>query len=68
MKKWGKGEFWGVGSDYDPDWILTEGQKKLRDDLIELCRTKIRPQAVSSGKHCDETKIFAAGLKKGVYS
>ncbi|XP_066960938.1 uncharacterized protein [Macrobrachium rosenbergii] len=45
-KKWGRGEFWGLGSDYDPDWVLTEKQKKLRDDLIDVCRRKIRPQAV----------------------
>ena len=48
MKKWGKGEYWGVSSDYDPEWLLTENQKKLRDDLIELCRVKIRPHAVST--------------------
>lgn len=48
MKKWGAGEYWGVSSDYDPDWLLTEKQKKLRDDLIELCRVKIRPFAVSN--------------------
>lgn len=47
VKKWGRGEFWGLSSDYDPDWVLTESQKKLRADLIELCRTKIRPHAVS---------------------
>lgn len=47
MKKWGKGEYWGQSAAYDPDWILTEKQKKLRDDLIELCRVKIRPHAVS---------------------
>ncbi|XP_037785192.1 uncharacterized protein LOC119580999 [Penaeus monodon] len=51
MKKWGKGEFWGVGSDYDPDWVLTERQKKLRDNLIELCRTKIRPHAADYDKN-----------------
>ncbi|XP_064116419.1 uncharacterized protein LOC135222153 isoform X3 [Macrobrachium nipponense] len=45
-KKWGRGEFWGLGSDYDPDWVLTEEQKKLRDDLIDLCRRKIRPLSV----------------------
>lgn len=47
MKKWGASEYWGVSSDYDPEWLLTEKQKKLRDDLIELCRVKIRPLAVS---------------------
>lgn len=54
MKKWGKGEYWGVSSDYDPEWLLTEKQKQLRDDLIELCRVKIRPNAV----YCDKEYVF----------
>ena len=48
MKKWGKGEFWGASAEYDPEWLLTERQKQLRDKLIELCRVKIRPHAVST--------------------
>ncbi|KAL7646718.1 UNVERIFIED_CONTAM: hypothetical protein RMT77_001971 [Armadillidium vulgare] len=54
VKKWGKGEFWGIGSCYDPDWILTEEQKVLREKIIELCRVKIRPWAVQ----CDKTYKF----------
>ncbi|XP_066966515.1 uncharacterized protein [Macrobrachium rosenbergii] len=54
MKPWGKGEFWGVGSEYDPDWVLTESQKKLQADLMELCRTKIRPHAI----HCDRNYVY----------
>lgn len=54
MKKWGKGEYWGLSADYDPEWLLTEKQKKLRDDLIELCRVKIRPHAI----HCDKVYEF----------
>ncbi|XP_047469723.1 complex I assembly factor ACAD9, mitochondrial-like [Penaeus chinensis] len=54
MKPWGNKEFWGVGSEYDPDWLLTEAQKKIRDDLMELCRTKIRPHAIE----CDRTYTF----------
>ncbi|XP_042859710.1 probable acyl-CoA dehydrogenase YngJ [Penaeus japonicus] len=54
MKPWGSKEFWGVGSEYDPDWLLTEGQKKIRGDLMELCRTKIRPHAIE----CDKTYTF----------
>jgi len=50
-KAWGKGEFWGLSADYDPDWILTEEQKQLRVKLMDLCRTKIRPHAI----HCDRT-------------
>uniref|UniRef100_A0A6A7FXG2 Acyl-CoA dehydrogenase fadE25 n=1 Tax=Hirondellea gigas TaxID=1518452 RepID=A0A6A7FXG2_9CRUS len=45
-KSWGTKEFWGCGSEYDPDWVLTGQQKTLRDKLIELCRTTIRPRAV----------------------
>lgn len=47
MKSWGQKEFWGLGEEYDPDWVLTEAQKELRNKLMEVCRTKIRPQAVS---------------------
>lgn len=47
MKPWGRSEYWGLGAEYDPDWVLTEAQKQLRAELIELCRTKIRPRAVS---------------------
>ena len=46
-KSWGKHEYWGLSSDYDPDFLLTDEQKEIRDKLIELCRTKIRPNAVS---------------------
>ncbi|XP_042888985.1 uncharacterized protein LOC122264253 [Penaeus japonicus] len=53
-KKWGRGEYWGLSSDYDPDWVLTEKQKQLRADLMELCRKKIRPHAI----HCDRTYTF----------
>lgn len=24
VKKWGSEEFWGVGFEYDPQWLLTE--------------------------------------------
>lgn len=54
MKKWGKGEYWGQSAAFDPEWLLTEKQKKLRDDLIELCRVKIRPHAI----HCDKVYEF----------
>ena len=46
-KKWGKNDYWGIGPEYDPNFLLTEGQKKLLDQLMELCRVKIRPHAVS---------------------
>lgn len=53
-KKWGRGEFWGLNSDYDPEWVLTDKQRKLRDDIMELCRVKIRPHAI----YCDRTYTY----------
>lgn len=47
-KKWGADNFWGLSYDYDPQWILDDEQKALQRKLIEVCRTVIRPQAVSS--------------------
>lgn len=54
MKPWGEKEFWGLGEEFDPDWLLTEAQKELRATLMEVCRTKIRPQAIQ----CDRTYQF----------
>ena len=34
-KTWGGEPFWGLGYDWDPDWLLTERQKELRAKLIE---------------------------------
>ncbi|XP_076065564.1 uncharacterized protein LOC143039424 [Oratosquilla oratoria] len=53
-KQWGRGEYWGVGSDFDPDWFLTEKEKELRQKLIQICKTTIRPHAI----HCDRTYEF----------
>ncbi|CAL4065939.1 unnamed protein product, partial [Meganyctiphanes norvegica] len=50
-KAWGRSEFWGLSADYDPEWILTEEHKQLRDKLMDLCKKKIRPHAI----HCDRT-------------
>ena len=36
-KMWGGEPFWGLGYEWDPDWVYTDGQKELRATLIELC-------------------------------
>ena len=36
-KTWGGEPFWGLGYEWDPEWVLTDRQKELRDTLIELC-------------------------------
>ena len=50
-KTWGSEPFWGLGYDWDPDWVLTDRQRELRDLLIELCHKEIRP---SAKRHDDE--------------
>ena len=49
-KKWGKDDFWGLGFEWDPQWLLTPAQKKLQAKLIDLCRTTLRDNAVESDK------------------
>jgi hypothetical protein len=44
-KTWGAEPFWGLDSDWDPDWTLTERQRKLRQELIDLCEQELRANA-----------------------
>src|SRR3546814_3598451 len=50
VKKWGAEEFWGVGFEYDPQWLLTDKQKELQAQLIDLARTTLRDNAVEFDK------------------
>src|SRR5215475_9416717 len=49
-KKWGEEEFWGLGFEWDPQWLLTDKQKELQAKLIEVARTTLRDNAVESDK------------------
>ena len=53
-KMWGSEPFWGLGYEWDPDWVYTEHQKELRSMLIELCETQLRPNA----KRFDDELMF----------
>jgi alkylation response protein AidB-like acyl-CoA dehydrogenase len=44
-KLWNGEPFWGLGYEWDPDWVLTERQRELRDQLIELCASEMRDNA-----------------------
>ena len=44
-KTWAGEPFWGLGYEWDPDWILTDRQKELRATLIELCERELRANA-----------------------
>ena len=49
-KTWGSEKFWGLGYEWDPQWLLTPQQKQLQAKLIELCQTTLRSNAVESDK------------------
>jgi alkylation response protein AidB-like acyl-CoA dehydrogenase len=49
-KLWGKEPFWGLGFEWDPQWLLTDKQKKLQATLIDLCANEMRSNAVESDK------------------
>ena len=47
-KLWGDEPFWGLGYDWDPDWVLTDRQQELRETLISLCEKEMRANAKRS--------------------
>jgi len=51
MKLWGNNEYWGLGYDFDPQWVLTDAQKLLQTKLIEVCERVLRPNAIDSDRH-----------------
>ena len=46
--------FWGLGYEWDPDWVLTDRQRELRTLLIELCEKEMRANA----KRSDDELLF----------
>src|SRR4249920_2333634 len=53
-KQWGSEPFWGLGYEWDPDWVLTDRQKELRSTLIDLCEQEMRANA----KRSDDELLF----------
>jgi alkylation response protein AidB-like acyl-CoA dehydrogenase len=49
-KMWGSEEFWGLGYEFDPQWILTDRQRQLQAKLIDLCQETMRQNAIESDK------------------
>jgi len=45
---WGEQPFWGLGYEWDPDWLLTPRDRKLRSTLIDLCAQEMRANAERS--------------------
>jgi hypothetical protein len=48
---WGAEEFWRLGFEFDPQWLLTPAQQALQAKLIELCQTTLRDNAVERDKN-----------------
>jgi alkylation response protein AidB-like acyl-CoA dehydrogenase len=66
-KKWGSDDFWGLGYEFDPQWLLTPQQQELQAKLIELSRTTLRENAVESDrKLIFPRKNFQALAKLGL--
>jgi alkylation response protein AidB-like acyl-CoA dehydrogenase len=49
-KMWGSEPFWGLGYEWDPQWVLTPAQQELQANLIDLCQTTLRENAIESDK------------------
>jgi alkylation response protein AidB-like acyl-CoA dehydrogenase len=53
-KKWGKEPFWGLGFEWDPQWVLTPRQKKLQARPIRDIMKRIdRDCLVGTLSYCD---------------
>ena len=50
-KQWGAEPYFGLGYEWDPEWLLTDRQRELRDQVIELCEREMRANA----KRFDDT-------------
>ncbi|MDN5749637.1 MAG: acyl-CoA/acyl-ACP dehydrogenase [Pseudonocardia sp.] len=48
VKTWGGRPFWGLGYEWDPDWLLTPHQRDQRATLIDLCEQEMRANAERS--------------------
>ncbi len=50
-KQWNGAEYGGLGYEFDPQWLLTPAQQVLQAQLIEVCATTLRPNAVDSDRN-----------------
>ena len=41
----------GLDPMFNPDWFLTDEQKALREQLIEICEKEIRPHAAENDRN-----------------
>lgn len=53
-KMWGGKPYFGLGYDFDPQWLFTPQQLEIQEKLIALCEKTLRPNAIVS----DRERIF----------
>ena len=53
-KMWGSEPFWGLGYEWDPDWVSPTGSRSSARTLIELCEKEMRANA----KRSDDELLF----------
>ena len=41
-KKWGDEDFWGLGYEWDPQWVLTDKQKEQVQTIVDASQKKMR--------------------------
>ena len=59
----------GIGAEWSPHWMLSPAQKALQADLIALCETTLRPNAIESDKkYIYPRKNFEALAAMGLMS
>jgi hypothetical protein len=59
----------GIGAEWSPQWLLSAEQKALQADLIALCETTLRPNAIESDKkYIYPRKNFEALAAMGLMS
>ena len=52
--QWGEGPYSGLNREWEPEWFLTDDQRAIQAQLIEVCERVIRPQAII----CDRTGAY----------
>lgn len=68
-KRWGQTEFWGLGQQFDQNWILNDKQKNLRDKIIALSESVLRKNAVEFDQQLKFPRAnFEAIAKLGLLS
>ena len=65
-KQWGGEPFWGLGYEWDPDWVLTDRQKELRDvaDRALRARAAREREAFRRRTQLSAPQLRAAGRER----